>query len=657
MKKIYIFLTIIILFITSDCSDKKNFMKKPPNSYSTASQKQLQLQNELDSLNQELRYTNQVLKNTRRFYLRDLQYQKNKIENNYAIINLEIQKIRSYKDQLAQMKKEYNLIKDQITRKIWQNERNYKLDYIDEKRKTINRLYEKIKMVNTQKNNERIMRSIDRSLQIFKDDFKLIEVKVPNVLDKKLRQQELKRAEDVLRQLISNMELQENSIMTYASAIKQKLLEDSLSLGISIRKNHKKILNTEFKIKELQSEISYANDTITKLHKNFKADSVDNIHTFEELQIEYISTFGHLIRLRYHELKIQTPKLAKIYTNFLKLEDKIITSGKKSNWEATQVLLDSISTQWDDFSVRIIKSERDLSVFKNLYNGDPFLIHFVKPNLTHSILIEGKKYSPKENVENYKTVFQYQMAILKDYLEYYPRSTIYIDGHTDRIEFPNDIYTNVDLARARANEIKKKLVDNGIMKPHVKVLIDWYSKHLNRTIIEVEHDSGGVHDRRVEMRIIRRYTKNEKIPELVRRYRLFRDSLKIDINGTTRYFKHRQGFWEQLDYREYRRAPLIKLRFQNEAYCALLKNDVFRILTTRRDTFAFPPKYRLKDLRSFEFGSQLRTILYIDNKPYRIEICRNGAKKIQQVRNLEFQQYLNTLSRQVEKIAGETPAN
>ena len=112
------------------------------------------------------------------------------------------------------------------------------------------------------------------------------------------------------------------------------------------------------------------------------------------------------------------------------------------------------------------------------------------------------------------------------YLSRYPNTKVYIQGHADRLEYKNNRYQNVALSKKRSENVLKACTESGIdteklINGEPQFVTDWFSKYLNREYRQgtpVEHDSGGVSDRRVEIRVIRQYKKGEFIPDEIVKY-------------------------------------------------------------------------------------------------------------------------------------------
>jgi len=637
MKEKCILFMLVLIICCCDSQDKENQVEVSSGGKLLPEYKvQKQLQKKFDSLRVELRDKNQGFENTRVKYEKDIQNQKNTIGNNHAQIMIEKRKIKAFENSLIEKKKEYNLIYKQISKEVWIKERDSKLSDLDIKRQSFSRLLKEIKGINIEEPDDRQLRILDRSIKYYQKEFERINEPIPDLLtsDRKRLKSEFERTGLALQKIVSNLDIQKNIIINETPQKERKLKEELSLLEREIEEYKNKIEQSQKHIKTLNNEINEAGSKMSELDSSFKANSTDIINNIKDLQYKVTDTFGRLVRLRYSELGIYSPELKEVYNNLLQLEDRIINLYNEDNRNAAQVLIESIDVQWWNFANLTMQTGRDYTVFKNLYTGEPFLIHFE--------LADSQTYSLKDEVKNYREVFKDQMKILKDYLDYYPASTIYIEGHTDRIEYSNNIYLNVHLSQRRAYNIKKMIMEHHVLKPETDFIVDWYSKYLNRPIFDptlVEYDSGGVHDRRVEMRIFRPY-QNEKIPEVIRKYKMFRDSLRIQINDTTKYFHHERGFWEELNYDTYYNAPTIQVYYQGEAYKALLKNNIFETLTARRDSLGIHPDCRIKDIRSFEFGSQFRTVLFIDGNPFRIEICRTGAKRIEDIGNQTFRDYL-----------------
>lgn len=566
--------------------------------------------------------------------------QKN-IKRNRQRLEISIFKQDSIKKEKENLIKKKRSLKSELNNKIWIKKLN---EIIDEKNRIIKQLLNLKKMIIKSKSSYSLadMRYVQETLKnTYKDYFKELQEPLPQLIEPKdgKFESESDRILSIIDQIKESIENEKKEAIKNSEKDKEKIQNKLKKIIQDLEEIENEI--TEYKnIQQLLEEkIKQDNQEIKNIHTKLEKFRQDKQQELNKYIIKWRDCHTELIRLLYGEVKFHTPELEEKYSEILKLEDQILNLCQQGKFRAAQALIDSILSQWNEY-IQLIDTANECfnKFYRKLFNGIPLLTYYP--------LGERKFFSQKEEVQDYLSVFNDLLVILKEYLKNYPNTTIYIDGHADRLEYSSNVYKNVKLSKDRAHSIADKIKNSRVLKPQTSLIIDWYSKHLNRPVISrhlVEKDSGGVFDRRVEIRIVRNFLNNEPIPINIKKYLKFRDSLKIQVDGQNKYFKHKEGYWEDFDYSRYNSAPEIELCYQGNSYKTLQKNDYFKNLVSQKDSTDISPECRIKDIRKFELGSLLKTVIVIDGQVYRLHIFEQGADEISKVKNENFRRYLRSL--------------
>ncbi len=528
----------------------------------------------------------------------------------------------------------------QIANEPWESDRTSQWNKLDSKWQEFSQMLKDLKSINYESPSENQLRIVDRAIRFHRNEFEKRNKPLPDLLIRNAAQLpgEVERAIQVLEEAIKETSTHMGSLGRKADSLEQQLKDQKDALIAEIHSLESQIAKTGRDIDSLKSVSRSSKRNIDSLLTKFYDDSVDTALEIMEVQGKLIVAWGKRVRTRYDEVKRRPLELEKKYQQFLQLENDVFGYRDNGDWTAVQALLDTIAAQWDSLALLLDEADKKSSLYSNLYVGDAFLLHYE--------LSQHAKYAAQIEVERYRRTFFGQIDLIRDYLRYYPEATIYLDGHADTLEFGNDFYGNVELSKNRVINIREHLDTSKAINQNIKVVTDWYSKHIHRRIIAgiTENNRGSVSDRRVEMRVIRQYASDEEEPPEIKRFKLFRDSLRIEISvGQTKYFKRQEdGFWTDLSYSKFQNAPLVPIYYKREAYEALLQHEMFRIIADRKDSTEIAPECRLKDIISVELGSQLRTVIHVDERPYRVEISRDGAKAIKDVKDKVFREFLET---------------
>lgn len=636
LKQITILFLILIPIFCNELSKTENVKENPS---SKDKKKHInELQKNITKLRRDLeREVNEFTDDTDR---KRIERKRKKVSDTKEKISRIKEEIENLTSEMVLKETRRDSIHKLIENVIWEKEYQDRLTETNLKLRDLTNLLHKLKIAKQGGLTNNQLRRLNRDVQYYGKEFEKINQHVPNFMEGDSLQfyENLDNSIQDLSKVISNINNERELLSKRAISQHNKLKSELDEINGGIEEINNKIQDRQEALQDLENKlVEYEND-IHEWVRKLKNNISDQEKEIKRLQIKIAETYGQLVRAKYLTAEVCTNELETSFKHFLKLENEIILNANKGNWNAALDLINLINVRLDSLDALLKKMERDLAIFKNLYKAEAFLIHYE--------LGDSVNYSAEEVVRKYREVFFHQMNILKDYLVYFPKTTVYIDGHADTLEYPNNFYKNVELSKNRAKNVVDTLRKYGALDIKTKLKVDWFSKHVNRKNPQsiVIKDSGNVFDRRVEMRVIRPNEKDEEIPEEIKNFWRFRDSLKIKISGKqVKYFKHLKGFWTELSYEKYNNAPLIKIRYKGVAYLALLKNQIFKNIVERREMSEFGPKYKIKNIKSLELGSQLQTILHIKENPFRIEVSRRGVNEINEIPNEYFRNYLSTL--------------
>jgi len=245
-------------------------------------------------------------------------------------------------------------------------------------------------------------------------------------------------------------------------------------------------------------------------------------------------------------------------------------------------------------------------------------------------MVLGKTDDSNEaEVQYFNDTFYAQMPTLKKFLEFYPNYKIYVDGHADRTEYVGGSYKNTELSMKRALKADSLMRTRGIDES--KIVWDYFSKYHNvtahRELNTFERDT--VINRRIEVRVIPDgdTARTEKEKE----YLKFKNQFKIG----NRVFLHKNGFWNEVEYNS-KRGEIIQINFDGIAFQTLLSRN------KELEKLLKPVRSPLYENGTVQLGNQVRLILAINGKDYKIEICEAGARSIEDIKkqNPRFANYL-----------------
>ena len=444
----------------------------------------------------------------------------------------------------------------------------------------------------------------------------------------------------------------ENEIIKKGNKLEVEIDKNIDSLRNEIAKLIKKRNDSKVKLEKCKKKIDSLKAEIEGLKKRKKEhlELVEN--AIKELEIEISKEFAKLVSTLLEPLTYVPPELKQKKAELFEFENKILNLARNGKYGAAFKLIQKIDDKLSDLDNLIKKTNRKNYVFSKLYKGDPFFVHF---NLGDSVNFAGI-----EPAGRYNKSFLLQLNILKSFISYFPTAKIYIDGHADRIEYRNrSYYSNVQLSKGRQQRIINILSNKLIVTDSTIVIADWFSKYVNKVKLSndralVDQDSGGVSDRRVEIRIEQPFKEDEILPNALKKYLSFKNSLTILLSKKeSKTFKHEQGFWIEHGY-EQNNNDEIGICYMSEAYKTLLRNSTCSILAKKwnmeeirkkkSDDKMYPKILNVPDyITRFELGSQVKFLLKIAGRVYRININQNGEKRINNIEDERFRNYLNSL--------------
>jgi len=632
-------ITFLIALLTLKCSNNpENYQK----SFNKDDLKQKQLDERKSELNRQMKNLIRKIKKAekhKQIYLNKLDInrcEKKLRELNSKIVNL-TKEIEKKQEELAVKKSD---LKGSVySEDYWKNKYEEEEKYLNLVFSSIRELSDEIKRINLKADqiDRNLLRRIYRSLNGYKKYLGVNELPNLSVEDLDLLSHNKDEITNILNNALSenNIEAWRDSITKQISMAKSEKQQQISELKNDITKLESSIQQIKNQKEESENRREKFKTELNEMKKNRKENLTDVEKTISKLRNELNSTWNQFVLLQFEYLVRISPSYERQKKHFLDLENQIFINSRKIS--VGEALIDLINKRMDELLKLIKTAERQKYVFNDLYQGEPFLMHY---NLGDST-----KFSEIEPTGKYHKSFQHQLKILKDFVIFFPGTKIYIDGHADRLEFKNeDYYLNVDLSKGRSNNIEKLFRRKGIITDSTDVILDWFSKYVNKRLLKpdlVESDSGGVSDRRVEIRVIRPFKKGEKIPERITKYLNFRDSLKINLgNGRKKFFKHENGYWIEFGYESLTSLPIVKIRYRGEAYSKLLANQDFKKITKLYQAEEIPPVCKIENITRFELGSQIKLLLKIKKQLFKIEVCRRGKDEINTIRNNNFREYL-----------------
>ena len=454
-----------------------------------------------------------------------------------------------------------------------------------------------------------------------------------------------KRKEEIYKELNNEVENEKKEIIAKREK-KEKNLEELQNDIESLDKKIRELNNNIKKLKEeKQSEIESSKEMI----ENSKSEILSYLEKLKAVYNQYIL-------IEFDSLTKISPSYEEKKKLFLSLEKEIMKAIKNGDISYVKTILVMMRKQLEDLIKMNLSAHRKEYFFKNIYMGQPFMLHFK--------LNKFNKYEEKRQYRNFRETFIKQMAILKDFVKFFPNTKVYIDGHADSLEFRSvtgkqknrkatiEFYKNMELSKNRALFIKGRF--HGIV-PDSNLIVDYYSRHVSQEPLDPEtknpklsqKNGNKLTDRRVEVRVIRPLEQGEELPENINRYFRFKDSLKIQYaSSKEKYFYREEGFWVEYNYQK-NNFPEISIRYMSEVYRIFLKDETFADLMRKRDIIKEAGDCFPKYFTSFELGSQVK-FLFESKKigSYRININQGGKKTLNDIQNTEFKKYLQRLKRE-----------
>lgn len=553
-------------------------------------------------------------------------FDKDSFELKIIIENTEkaLQKLNSdsinFENKILSKEKEYNGF-------ILHNEFKIERSNLLEKKDKISRFKNSVdQMINS--NRILDMTSIDLRLRHFDKDFEQLSLpKIKFKIDEKDQTENKK----VLSKINNNLSLAENfldSLISIQDSSFIKKSEEFQNELHNLKVNIPLISNKIIAQKNSINDYLERKETLKNIHNASLIQFDESIQQstrrmYNKINEKYVYEIALIIK-NLSTTRIKSSYLTEQINNLKNLQSRLVKALEEDNYNLAEKLIEDLKLNITKISKLVSESIKLGEIIKSLFKEGVFFDFMELADTTDS----------KNNmVKDYVNTFHAHIPTLKKFLEFYPNHQIFIDGHADRTMYgKKGPYENTRLSMKRAVKAKTLMIEKGIDSS--KIIWDYYGKFHNltpyRDFAPLEIDT--VINRRIDIRVIPTDDSLKTSKDL--RYLEFKNNLIIQIDTIkTKNFKHANGYWIEKEY-EANNGDLIKVFYNKIAYLTLLNRDqnLKRLMRNIKS-----PIYEDGCLR---LGNQVRLILNINGKDYKIEICEEGATTIDEIKNEEFKDYL-----------------
>lgn len=463
-----------------------------------------------------------------------------------------------------------------------------------------------------------------------------------NIIIEKLKELRQKLKADSIG-LEHDISAKKNELSLLAANIDSKLKEEDENyknvieqLKTEYKELNKKLQEVKRKISEINRRIFKNEDRLEKLKRSFNLlfeGHKKAINSVERSKYRAISEkYSYEITLidkEHSKITYKSRFLSEQLGELKKLQHNLVDALKEDEFNLGIRLAEDLKKNIAKVSELVSESIRIGVIIKPLF----------KTSIFFDYLKLGKTVdSNQSNIQNYISTFYAQIPTLKRFLEFYPDYLIYIDGHADRTPYViRGNYANTRLSRRRALKAKNLMIMGGIDSS--KIVLDYFGEFHN--VIPIEESEWSLIDTVINRRIDVRIIEIGDTSKLSKNYLKFRNELIIPLNlNRSKQFRHENGFWIEKGYVSHR-GELIRIYYDKEAFQSLrIKNEDFDRLMSPMKSQIYTKKYGFEEDGCLRLGNQVRLILNINGKDYKIEICEEGAKTIDEIENKELKTYL-----------------
>lgn len=505
--------------------------------------------------------------------------------------------------------------------RIMEREIRIKKNNIMALRNDLEQLNEKIVAIDAEEINYKL-----KNLEKDFSDFGLVLVKLPAnrklpyVNFVKFKTQILRGLEQLDKYLEADLEEKEKEFIERL----QKLRADTLLLSQRIKDSSAEIKRYSQKWRDLEKRYFRKKED----YADFLLKNKEILEFYMKRKYEYLTT-KHIYEITLLEKEVigadyKDDKLTDQVGDLKQVHHNLVFMLKKDEFDIADGIVHELKNKIHTAEERIAEIVSIGEIIQRLFENGVF----------YTYLRVGKvEETEEEDLQQAIATFYEHIPTLKEFLDIYPDYKIYVDGHADRFRYSTS-YKNNELSRLRAFKAKSIFINAGIDSN--QIIIDWFGKFHNRTIMNKENEFvGNVNDRRIEERIIAKNDSNENALN----YLNFRNNLKIKAGNEEKTFMHRNGFWIEKAFNEIN-TEIIKISYDGMAYDSLVsRHPQFRSLMSPRKS----PLYRDEkgdSTSTFRLGNQVELILNIQGKTYKVKICKEGAIKIEDIKIPEIISYL-----------------
>lgn len=553
---------------------------------------------------------------------------------NTTLINLKENRNKAVADTMK-LRNDIKAKKKELDNFVSHNEFQIERDRLQRRKDQVSRFINDLKQMESLTTDINMI-IVETKLQQLKEDFQKLKVNPPKFSPADSNQEKNKK---ILKTLIDKLHLIESNI---DSTIRLKVEEYQDKLEV-IRNEIKNYQNRLFKLKNNIKNYDVRIADNEKLKLSSIDDSKDKIKDYETSINFFTRRKYEKINEKYvYEITLITKNLSdpKYKSGFLSdqvkelkaLQLELVEKLAVEDYNYADKLIEDLKNALPELSQTIADAITIEAVIKDLFKNGFFIDYM---NLG---TIEDAN---DRQVQKYIDTFHAHRYTLKKFLEFYPEYQIYIDGHADRSEYSEKKgpYENTKLSKDRAFEVRRLMLISGI--DFNKIIVDYYGKFHNLTPCQdfKPDELDTVINRRADIRIIPIADSLKTKKDLA--YLKFKNNFNVQIDKINQWiFKHENGFWIQHGY-DLIISKIDSIFFEDEVYDSLLKRNVeFKKLMSDLISPIYHKNLECKQNGCLRLGNQVRLILSINGKDYKIEICEEGAKTIDEIKNEEFKNYL-----------------